>query len=194
MVSDVPDTAYEICTNYAPDCNQGIFSSNVGRGYVDVSSKSRSRENRKKSSNKTKTSNKKSRKTANNLEISSNIQKRQNLRSSGEHFDEFESLDIDSNGEDEAYYDSLNSGNEERFFGGSPSPNLNGVTLNPFVEIEEKNYNEETLVHHDENHNVPIRNRTVVTTTTVDYDLKSEPRWIKGEKGERGEKGMLSKY
>lgn len=181
MVSDVPDTAYEICTKYAPDCNQGTFSSNV-----DVSNKSRSR---KKSSNKTKSSSKKSRKTANNLEIASNLQKRQNMRSTAEHFDEFDNLEIDSNGEDEAYYDSLASGNDEGIFGRSQSPNLESVTLNPFVEIEEKNFDEETLIRHEVNHNVPVRNRTIVTTTTVDYDQKSEARWVKGEKGERGEKG-----
>lgn len=191
MVSDVPDTAYEICTKYAPGCNQGIFSSHIGREYIDVSRKSRPHETRKKSSNKTKASSKKSRKA---VDISSNTRKRQNVRPNAEssflgseNFDEFENLEIDSTGEDEAYYDSLNSGNEG-IYGRVPNFNTNSVTLNPFLEVEEGNYSEETIIHHDENHNVNGRNKTIVTT--VDYDLKSESRWVKGEKGDKGDKGM----
>lgn len=129
MVSNAPDTAYELCSKYAPDCNNLGGNGNVPyleqqreeQQFSDNSNKNRSRETRKKSSgkNKSKSSSKKSRKAVNTVEISAasvNTRNHQGLRANVESFiqsdDEFDNLGLGFNGEDD-YYDSINSGNED---------------------------------------------------------------------------------
>jgi hypothetical protein len=151
-VTDAPDSAYDLCSKYAPDCGSYIpyLSSYSVRGQYDSSrdssrsesrhesssgsksessssGKSRSKDSRKKSSskNKTKSSIKKSKKAAD-----INTRNFQTLRSDNEGYvmrdnsDDLENLGF--NGEDD-YYDSLNSGNEDGIFGTS-RPDLEPVT------------------------------------------------------------------
>lgn len=120
MVTDVPDSAYEICTKYAPNCPEGSSYDALSQDNIQTSSQS-SRSSTRKSKSKKKNKSKSGSKTFSN-QMESDIDRR-NLRVNDAAASRDNSLEIDNlldglgiNGEDD-YYDSLNSGNENEIFG-----------------------------------------------------------------------------
>ncbi len=146
MVTDVPDSAYELCSKYAPNCDDTSSA---------ITSNKNSQSSSKKSKDKSKSkSSKKSRKNASSSDLSSsfaNAQLERNLRISRQGFPvqessvELENAGFGFNGEDD-YYDSLNSGNEEGVFGPlnpaeNPVPPYNPQFENNYPESSIPSYN-----------------------------------------------------
>lgn len=152
MVSEVPDTAYEICTKYAPNCGGSTLIG--GHEYVNLSkSKSRGSEGRRKSSgrNKTRTNRKNIQKDIGNNLVSSSRSRNLNLRSPNSETivssdDEYGNLGIGLNGEED-YYDSLNSGNEDGVFG--EVTNTDNAPIIPVEDISETYFTNEGNVSRD---------------------------------------------
>lgn len=120
MVTDAPDSAYELCTKYAPNCDDSSSTSSTFT-INQQTKKSESSQTSKKSKNKSK-SGKKNKKSSSSAASSSNSEITRNLKPnrrqivSQDNSVELESAGFGFNGEDD-YYDSLNSGNEDAVFG-----------------------------------------------------------------------------
>jgi hypothetical protein len=140
MVTDVPDSAYELCSKYAPNCDDTssstTFTSSQQIKKTETISKN-SESSSKKSKSKLKLSKKKSKKSSSKSEASANSENTRSLKPnrrqiiSQDNFDELENAGFGFNGEDD-YYDSLNSGNEDGVFG---SLNTERTNL-PFNPVE----------------------------------------------------------
>lgn len=149
-MTDAPDSAYEICSKYAPNCDDTSSVLTTNKGDKKTSKKSKDKR-KSKSSNK-------SRKAIENSELSSsfaNSEMERNLRQNRQRFSsqdnsvELESASFGFNGEDD-YYDSLNSGNEEGVFGtDTPILSYNPGSERPYDN--DFNENQETVI---ENGNV----------------------------------------
>jgi collagen type V/XI/XXIV/XXVII alpha len=192
-ITNVPDSAYELCSKYAPDCTGGYVEEST---YTAATT---SRKNSSKSSGKSKSKSKSSkRKSRDRTMVRVNDESHDNSL-------ELENLGLGFNGEDD-YYDSLNSGNEEDVFRA-------GTTLRPTTirydredtsdapdTPDEENYNPEVSFNHDEYGGQEYDSASVHDTTsesgnfsTVINGVKLKslpgPRGIIGAKGEKGDPG-----
>jgi len=154
-ITSKPDSAYEICTKYTPECSSSI-NLNFAPSSISSSSSSTTMNDRIKENNykshslstnqRNRTKNLSNRKTEKSRNV--NILK---VNDAAHDSLELENLNLDLNGEDD-YYDSLSSGNEDDAL----------TTLSPSYENEDRihsvrvNNNEDNYVESEHNQEVSI--------------------------------------
>lgn len=152
MVTDVPDSAYELCTKYAPNCDDTSFASVQQTIKSNESSQSSSlKKSKEKTKSKSNKKNKKSPSKSSNSEITKNLKQNRRQIVSRDSSVELDGGGFGFNGEDE-YYDSLNSGNEEGVFGPlTERPVLAFNPVEPTFENEFEEHPEPGIIYENVN-------------------------------------------
>lgn len=150
MVTDVPDSAYELCTKYAPNCDDtssASFSTHQTGKLNESTQSSKLKKSKDKSKSNVSKKNKKSSSKSSNSEITRNLKQNRRQIVSRDSSVELEGGGFGFNGEDD-YYDSLNSGNEEGVFGPlTERPVLPFNPVEPTLENEFEEHPEPGIVY-----------------------------------------------
>lgn len=128
-ITNKPDSAYEICSKFSPDC-QGLSASS---SYASASNGELTGKNFR-SETLSSSSNKKNKTKAKNNKKSKTVSMVK-LNDAAHDSLELDSLNLELNGEDD-YYDALNSGNEDEIYTTHrPSYNIDSYTRS-YIETE----------------------------------------------------------
>lgn len=204
FVADRPDISYDICTRFAPNCNNGVYTLNsydnsVYSSTATESSRSSSSSYSSSSSNSNQSQGSSSSSFSSSSASSSNNRQNgsrlRNLESGAPYRDNYEDIEEGFNSEDE-YYDSIPTINGRRQNGSSqfvPSSSTYSPPIQSVDFVTEPGIFYEPPQIDSTNSAEEEDNSSNATFSTIVNGVKIKslpgPRGTKGQKGEKGDPG-----